>query len=150
MASVDPPARKGLPPEAYEVVPGESYRPDVPPESSIAELTVKARHRTPHGYLHAATVTALADTAAGYGALASLPQGAESFTTINLQCSFLGTAREGTIRTEATLRHGGRNTQVWDAEVADGNGKTIAIFRCTQMILWPRGGGAAAGHGPRS
>lgn len=116
----------------------------------MAELTVEAHHRTPHGYLHAATVTALADTAAGYGALASLPQGAESFTTINLQCSFLGTAREGTIRTEATLRHGGRNTQVWDAEVADGNGKTIAIFRCTQMILWPRGGGAVAAQGPRT
>ena len=42
MASVDPPARKGLPPEAYEVVPGESYRPYVPAESSMAELTVKA------------------------------------------------------------------------------------------------------------
>ncbi len=42
MASVDPPARKGLPPEAYEVVPGDEYRPFVPPEQSIAELTVKA------------------------------------------------------------------------------------------------------------
>ncbi len=42
MASVDPPARKGLPPEAYEVVPGDEYRPFVPPEQSLAELTVKA------------------------------------------------------------------------------------------------------------
>ncbi len=42
MASVDPPARKGLPPEAYEVVPGSEYRPYVPPEKSMAEFTVKA------------------------------------------------------------------------------------------------------------
>ncbi len=42
MASVDPPARKGLPPEAYEVVPGREYRPYVPPEKSLAEFTVKA------------------------------------------------------------------------------------------------------------
>ncbi|MDE2795358.1 MAG: oligopeptide transporter, OPT family [Gemmatimonadota bacterium] len=42
MASVDPPARKGLPPEAYEVVPGSEYRPYVPPEKSLAEFTVKA------------------------------------------------------------------------------------------------------------
>lgn len=42
MASVDPPTRKGLPPQAYEVVPGEEYRPYVPPERSLAELTVKA------------------------------------------------------------------------------------------------------------
>ncbi len=104
----------------------------------VAELTVEPRHKTPHDYLHAATITALADTAAGYGALASLPEGARSFTTINLQCNFLGTAREGTIRTEAKLRHGGRNTQVWDAEVVDANGRTIAMFRCTQMILWPK------------
>ncbi len=42
MASVDPPARRGLPPEAYEVVPGDRYRPYVAPEKSMAELTVKA------------------------------------------------------------------------------------------------------------
>ena len=101
----------------------------------VAELTVGERHKTPHGFLHAATVTALADTAAGYGTLASLPKGAKSFTTINLQCNFMGTAREGTIRTEARLRHGGRSTQVWDAEVTNQEGKTIALFRCTQMIL---------------
>ncbi len=42
MASVDPPARKGLPPEAYEVVPGSEYRPYVPASQSLAEFTVKA------------------------------------------------------------------------------------------------------------
>ena len=42
MASVDPPARKGLPPEAYEVVPGSEYRPYVPASQSMAEFTVKA------------------------------------------------------------------------------------------------------------
>ena len=42
MASVDPPARRGLPPEAYEVVPGDQYRPYVPAETSMAEFTVKA------------------------------------------------------------------------------------------------------------
>ncbi len=104
----------------------------------VAELAVEKRHKTPHDFLHAATVTALADTAAGYGTLASLPKGAMSFTTIDLQCNFVGTAREGTIRTEAILRHGGRSTQVWDAEVTNDAGKIIAMFRCTQMILWPK------------
>ena len=101
----------------------------------VAELEVEKRHKTLHDFLHAATVIALADTAAGYGVLASLPKGAKSFTTIDLQCNFVGTAREGTIRTEAILRHSGRSTQVWDAEVTNDAGKTIAMFRCTQMIL---------------
>ena len=42
MASVDPPARKGLPPEAYETVPGRDYPPYVSADESLAELTVKA------------------------------------------------------------------------------------------------------------
>jgi len=35
--------------------------------------------------------------------------------------------------------HLGRSTQVWDAEVSSGDGRRLALFRCTQMILWPRG-----------
>ncbi len=37
------------------------------------------------------------------------------FTTIELKSNFLGTARDGAVTTEATLTHGGRTTQVWDA-----------------------------------
>ena len=49
--------------------------------------------------------------------------------------------REGAIACDARLAHGGRTTQVWDAPVVDeSTGKTIALFRCTQMILWPREG----------
>ena len=40
---------------------------------------------------------------------------------------------------DATGQHLGRNTQVWDAVVTnEANGKKIALFRCTQMILWPK------------
>jgi len=93
----------------------------------------------PNGYLHAATVVALADTSCGYGTFVNLPEGAEGFTTLELKSNFLGTKREGAIRCEATLAHGGRTTQVWDATVADEeSGKPIALFRCTQMILYPR------------
>lgn len=105
---------------------------------AAAELSIKKHHIAPNGFLHAATVIALADTTAGYGCVASLPEGASGFTTVNLNCNFLGTAREGSIRTLATLRHGGRTIQHWDSEVFDPTGKLMATFRCTQMILWPR------------
>ncbi len=91
----------------------------------------------PNGYLHAATVVALADTSCGYGTFVSLPEGASGFTTIEHKSNFLGTTRQGAIDCEARLVHGGRNTQVWDAAVTGGE-KTIALFRCTQMILYPR------------
>lgn len=93
----------------------------------------------PNGYLHAASVVGLADTVSGYGTRAHLPDGARGFTTIELKSNFLGTALEGTIDCVATLQHGGRTTQVWDAVVSDrATGRTIALFRCTQMILYPR------------
>jgi uncharacterized protein (TIGR00369 family) len=93
----------------------------------------------PNGYLHAATIVALADTSCGYGTFVSLPEGAEGFTTIELKTNFLGTKLAGVITCEARLAHGGRTTQVLDATVADDDsGKLLALFRCTQLILYPR------------
>ena len=106
--------------------------------STSARIELKPHHLAPNGYLHGGTVVALADTCCGYGALASLPEAAEGFTTIELKTSFLGTVREGTVFCEARLVHGGRTTQVWDAEVKNEAGKTVALFRCTQMMLYPR------------
>ena len=104
-----------------------------------AELTVHKALMAPNGYLHAGTVVTLADTACGYACIANLPEGASSFTTIELKSNFMGTAREGVIECVATAQHMGRTTQVWDAVVTHRDtGKMIASFRCTQMILWPK------------
>ncbi|MGH8129918.1 MAG: PaaI family thioesterase [Steroidobacteraceae bacterium] len=106
-----------------------------------AELAVKPHHIAPNGYLHAGTVVALADTASGYGCVAHLPDGAVGFTTIELKSNFLGTTREGTIACVATAAHLGRTTQLWDAVVTHREtSKTIALFRCTQLVIYPKGG----------
>ena len=104
-----------------------------------AELDIRPELLAPNGYLHAATIIALADTACGYGCLAHLPAGAENFTTVELKSNFLGTARDGTIDCVATPVHLGNTTQIWDAVVSDrARGRTLALFRCTQLVLWPR------------
>jgi uncharacterized protein (TIGR00369 family) len=103
------------------------------------QMPIQPLMLAPNGFLHAACVIAAADTACGFGTIAHLPEGAQSFTTIELKSNFLGTAREGLVEARARAGHLGRNTQVWDATVVDtGSGKTIALFRCTQMILWPQ------------
>lgn len=104
-----------------------------------AELAVRAELMAPNGFLHAGSVVTLADTCAGYGCVATLPAGASGFTTVELKSNFLGTARDGTIECTAIAVHTGRTTQVWDAVVKHrDSGKTMAMFRCTQMILYPK------------
>ena len=100
------------------------------------QLPLRPELLAPNGYLHAGTVVALADSACGYGCIASLPEGATGFTTIELKTNFLGTALDGTLTCESHRVHGGRTTQVWDAAVKDEAGKTLALFRCTQLLLY--------------
>jgi uncharacterized protein (TIGR00369 family) len=100
-----------------------------------ARLELGPQHQAPNGYLHAGAVVALADSACGYGCILNLPVGATGFTTIELKTNFLRSAREGTIECEAQLVHGGRTTQIWDAIVSAPDGRRMALFRCTQLIL---------------
>ena len=87
----------------------------------------------------AATVVAPADTSCGYGTVRNLPEGAESRHDHRNEEQPRGTKRGGASGVKPSLVHGGRTTQVWDATVFDEEGgKLIALFRCTQMILYPR------------
>lgn len=102
----------------------------------VLRLTIQPFHLAPNGYLHAATVVALADTACGFGCISNLPSEAINFTTVELKTNFLRTATDGTIVCEAALIHGGRRTQIWDATVYDEQRRAMALFRCTQMLLY--------------
>ena len=103
----------------------------------IGEFVVQGMHLAPNGFLHAGSIVTLADTSCGYGCFANLPDGATGFTTIELKSNHLGTTREGTIVSRATPLHLGRTTQVWDAVVTHREtGKTLALFRCTQLVLY--------------
>jgi uncharacterized protein (TIGR00369 family) len=109
------------------------------PGRLTSHLDIRPELLAPNGYLHAGTVVTLADTSCGLPARALLPEGASGFTTIELKSNHLGTARAGRIDCTATNVHAGRTTQVWDAVVTDADaGRTIALFRCTQSVLWPR------------
>jgi uncharacterized protein (TIGR00369 family) len=105
----------------------------------VAELSIAQMHMAPNGFLHAGTIVTLADTSAGYGCFANLPPGATGFTTVELKSNHLSTARDGTLRAIAKPVHLGKTTQVWDTIVShEESGKTLALFRCTQMILYAK------------
>jgi 1,4-dihydroxy-2-naphthoyl-CoA hydrolase len=101
-----------------------------------ARLELKPEHLAPNEFLHAGTVITLADTCAGMGCLASMPEEAVGFTTIELKTNFLATAKEGALHCAAEMAHGGSRTQVWDATVSrEDDDRVIALFRCTQFLL---------------
>ena len=104
-----------------------------------AKLEVSEKHLAINGYLHAGTIVTLADSGAGYGCLANLPEGASGFTTIELKSNHVATAKEGSIYCVSKCIHAGRTTQVWESSVfAHPTDRMLAKFTCTQLILYPR------------
>ncbi len=89
------------------------------PGLAVATLPVRDELLlAPGELLHAGSVLSFSDSICGWGCLASLPDEAEGFTTMEVKANLLGTTGAGdSIRCEATLLHGGRTTQVWDAIV---------------------------------
>ena len=111
------------------------------PGEMRAEFQVQPQLMAPNGYLHAGSLVTLADTMCGYGCVLNLPDNASGFTTVELKSNHLGTALDGTVAVVATPAHLGRTTQVWDAVVTHvQSGRTLVLFRCTQMVLYARGG----------
>lgn len=106
---------------------------------AVMRCVINQHHFAPNGYLHGGLIMSIADTVAGYGCIGNMPHGGIGFTTIETKTNFLSTINEGVIAARGTMIHGGRTTQVWDVETSDeSNGKMLATFRCTQLILYPR------------
>ena len=104
----------------------------------VAKLKVAKKHMALNGYLHAGSVITLADSSAGYGCLANLPEGALGFTTVELKCNLMGTVTQGEVVCVASCLHAGRTTQVWECEVRSEASKLLAKFACTQLILYAK------------
>lgn len=109
------------------------------PDLVVGHIDVDQRLIAGTGFLFAPAVVALADTCAAIGCGANI-SAEESFTTIELKSNFLSSARVGErVECRCTPVHLGRQTHVWDAVVTnEARARTIALFRCTQLVLAPR------------
>ena len=106
--------------------------------SVVGQVRVRPDFLAPNGFIHGAVMVSLADSLCGSGTVEALPDGATAHTTVELKANLLGSIRDGILECRATMVHGGKTTQVWDATVvAKESGKTLALFRCTQLILYP-------------
>ena len=112
---------------------------DVEPGRVVGRFEVRPDLVAHIGFLLAGAVLSVADILCAYGVSTVWPEGADGFTTAEVKCNFMGTLTEGAVVVSASLLHGGRTTKVWDAAVEDeATGRLMAVFRCTQIILYPR------------
>ena len=99
------------------------------------EMEIQEKHLRPQVEgVHAGVVVSLADTACGQGCSASLPPG-KTFITVELKANLIASAAAGRVVAEAIPVHRGNRTHVWEARVTREDGKLIAIFTCTQLIM---------------
>ena len=110
----------------------------VEPGRVVGRFAVRPELVAHTGFLLAGAVLTVADILCAYGVSTVWPEGASGFTTAEVKCNFIGTLTEGAAVVSATMLHGGRTTQIWDASVEDeAAGRLMAVFRCTQIILYP-------------
>ncbi len=102
-------------------------------------MPVDQRTHQPFGLLHGGASVALAETLGSLAGNLCLDPAVSMAVGLEISANHIRSVTEGVVTGTARPLHVGRNTQVWDAVVTDeAGGKKIALFRCTQMILWPK------------
>lgn len=105
-------------------------------EDGVARIEMDAdnRHHNPVGIVHGGVLCDLADAAMGVAFAGELGEG-ESFVTLQLSATYLRSIREGRLVATGRVLQRGRNAGHAEAEVVDGDGRLIARFSCTCLVV---------------
>lgn len=107
---------------------------DASPDRVEATLEVTPRVHQPFGLLHGGASAVLAESAASIGAYLNCEQGSETAVGIELNISHLRAKTDGLVRAIATPVRKGRSVHVWTIDLADEQGRLVAVARCTLAI----------------
>ena len=100
------------------------------------ELDAGPRHHNPMGIVHGGILCDLADAAMGVALAAALDEG-ETFATLQLSASYLRSVRDGRLTATGRLVHRGKSVAHAEAEVTDGESRTVARFTSTCLVSRP-------------
>lgn len=106
---------------------------DATPDLVVLEMDVGPRVHQPFGLLHGGASGVIAESAASMGAFLNCNEGEFSVGT-DLNVSHLRAKRDGKVVATATPVRKGRSLHVWSIDIADENGKLVAVARCTIAI----------------
>lgn len=103
--------------------------------TAILELEADAKiHGNQQGTVHGGMLCELADAAIGT-AHSTLMDAGETFTTINLNASFLRPVWQSRLRAHARASHRGKTISHYLCEIEREDGKTVASITSTVMTL---------------
>jgi len=97
------------------------------PGRVTSRLTLRPELLAPNGYLHAAVVIAIADTTCGYGPSPTCPKERRTSPLSNSRATFWELPAKGRLPALRPV-----------CTTDETRGKALALFRCTQLILYPR------------
>lgn len=98
------------------------------------EMDADNRHHNPMGVVHGGVLCDLADAAMGVAFAGGLAEG-ESFLTLQLSATYLRSVREGKLVATGRVLQKGRSAGHAEAEVVDGEGRLVARFSSTCLVV---------------
>jgi 1,4-dihydroxy-2-naphthoyl-CoA hydrolase len=115
---------------------------EISPERATSTLVVADHHKQPGGVVHGGVYCALAESVASRATTRAVHEDGMQALGMSNSATFMRPVTGGTIHVEATRRHGGRTTWVWDVECRDDEGRVCALNRVTIAIRPAPPGGA--------
>ena len=104
----------------------------------VLEMPVGPRVHQPMGLLHGGASAVVAESAASIGAFMNCDTSKGEYAVgMDLNISHLRAKTEGTVRATATLIRKGKTIHVWGIDIADEDGKLVAVARCTLAVRRP-------------
>lgn len=122
-----------LPPSPFDELIGTEWG-ETSAERATATLAVAERHKQPVGLVHGGVYCALAESVASRATALEVLGDGDLALGMSNNATFLRPVTAGTIHVEATRRHGGRSTWIWDVECRDDKGRLCAINRVTIAV----------------
>ncbi len=104
------------------------------PDRVRAQVPVTPEVMQPFGIVHGGVFCAIGETLASIGTYLGVKDAGNISIGQSNHTNFLRPVSKGTIHAEATPRHRGRTTWIWDVEMTNDDGALCAIARLTIAV----------------
>jgi uncharacterized protein (TIGR00369 family) len=104
------------------------------PEQACARVPIRDELRQPFGLMHGGVMSSLIESVCSRATALAVRDGGMAAMGQSISVSFMRPITAGYAEVKAQVRHRGRTTWVWGAEVLDAEGKLCALAQMTIAV----------------